>query len=543
MAIILFFLFVTSVFKNISYPLFWADESMTAIGSERVLEFGYPKVHDGKNVFYDLRHSNPKLGINEESDAYVGGTGWGHYYFGIIGYKLAELTDDIYAKTGLYRATYAVAGLFGLLLIGFLISRCFADKFSKYAFISLFLLFELMSISLALLLREVRYYSLVLLLSCLIIGLYSSYRFCRPFDIKVIVCIESISLWLLFITFFPVYFICILSIGLSELVIAAYEYSKSDLVTAAKKAFPVALFLAISFIGVYPLFSYFKTFEISGAMNEFNGYNRGMYWNNVSTIFNYFKCFELLLLAAAMKIFLIFDASKLFAQHSPIFKVSNFLTLFVIVYVFAIAKIPNFIFTRYIIYLQPFLSIIIILDLFIILHLYSTHSTRLINAKMLLPITVLAGLFIYIFSTNLQNVKGHFYEMSHIYKGPLDFTIPFVKEMFPKTDTLVIAANYEETSYMYYLKCKVIVGYTGNNLAEDSTVNPRIIAYRKFWGNHVSIFLGYMQKGTFENKSFAVYDNPFNNIPELNVMPAFNHQFETLPPSSRDNAVCLYIRK
>ncbi|MEO6131167.1 MAG: hypothetical protein ABIQ02_04925, partial [Saprospiraceae bacterium] len=51
---ILSFLLLISVFKNISHPLFWADESMTAIGSERVLNYGYPKVHDGKNVFYDL---------------------------------------------------------------------------------------------------------------------------------------------------------------------------------------------------------------------------------------------------------------------------------------------------------------------------------------------------------------------------------------------------------------------------------------------------------------------------------------------------------
>ena len=34
--IFLFLLFLISLFKNISYPLFWEDESMTAIGSERV---------------------------------------------------------------------------------------------------------------------------------------------------------------------------------------------------------------------------------------------------------------------------------------------------------------------------------------------------------------------------------------------------------------------------------------------------------------------------------------------------------------------------
>jgi hypothetical protein len=42
---------MVSLFKNISYPLFWADESMAVMGGVRVLEYGYPKVHDGKNVF------------------------------------------------------------------------------------------------------------------------------------------------------------------------------------------------------------------------------------------------------------------------------------------------------------------------------------------------------------------------------------------------------------------------------------------------------------------------------------------------------------
>ena len=113
LSLVLFCLLVFSVFKNISYPLFWADESMTAMGAERVLEYGYPKVHDGKNVFYDLNHPDKKLGINEKDDAYVGGAGWGQYYYGIIGYKLAETTSDIYFKTALFRATFAFAGLLG----------------------------------------------------------------------------------------------------------------------------------------------------------------------------------------------------------------------------------------------------------------------------------------------------------------------------------------------------------------------------------------------------------------------------------------------
>ncbi len=44
--VLLVLILAVSLFKNISYPLFWADESMTVMGGVRVMEYGYPKVHD-----------------------------------------------------------------------------------------------------------------------------------------------------------------------------------------------------------------------------------------------------------------------------------------------------------------------------------------------------------------------------------------------------------------------------------------------------------------------------------------------------------------
>ncbi|HNW97613.1 MAG TPA: hypothetical protein PKK00_04275 [Bacteroidales bacterium] len=542
-AILLFCIFLLSVFKNISYPLFWADEGMTAIGSERVLEYGYPKVHDGKNVFYDLKHSNPKLGISEKDDAYVGGTGWGQYYFGTIGYLLAEETDDIYLKTALYRTTFAIIGILGLLLIGFFISKIFPDNFSRFAFITLFLLLELMSVSLAMLLREARYYSLVMFLSCLIIGMYSSFRFYKPFNKIVFICIESIALWMLFFTFSPVYFIIILTVAISELIIFVYQSFISGFISSAKKALPVICSLAIALIGVYPFLSYFKTFEISKAMNEFCGYNNLMYWDNFKIVFDYFKKFELLFFAIILKIFLVFHIKKILNKKSALFYISNFLTLFFIVFIFAIGRIPNFIYTRYIIYLQPILAIIIILDFFMILKEYSVNSTKLINTKMMILIILFAGMYIFSLSKNMKYIKGHIYEMSHQYKGPLDYTIPYIQEKFPKPDTLVIAANYEEPSYMYYLKSKVIIGFTGNNLAEDSLVTPDIIAYRKTWNNYEKVFNGFLMKSEYEKISFPVYDGCVNNIPELNFKPMFNHKFKILFPENDDFAAWLFVRK
>ena len=147
------------------------------MGGKRVLEFGYPKVHDGKNVLYDLRHSNPVLGIDEKTDAYVGGTGWLHYYLAAIGVWIADGFTDIYTKTGIIRSIFALTGLIGLLLFVRLLGRFFEDRFSKFLFAGLFFSMALFSISLTFMLREVRYYSLNILLVCGISAYYGLVRF------------------------------------------------------------------------------------------------------------------------------------------------------------------------------------------------------------------------------------------------------------------------------------------------------------------------------------------------------------------------------
>jgi len=226
-----------------------------------------------------------------------------------------------------------------------------------------------------------------------------------------------------------------------------------------------------------------------------------------------------------------------------LFRLSCFLSLFFIVYVFAIARIPNFLYTRYIIYLQPVLAAIIVLDVSMLLKSYALQSKTFLSLKMT-GLLLIVGVFI-IFNVvrNRENIAGHLAELSTPYKGPLDYTIPYIKEHYPQSDTLVIAANYEETSYMYYLKSKVIVGYVGNNLQEDTLLQPDIIAYRKAWGNHVPVFENFFKRTQYEPQKFPVKDSPINTIPELNFKPAFNHPFETRLTEDDKEATFLYIRK
>jgi hypothetical protein len=524
---IVFTLFCFSVFKNIQYPLFWADESMTVVGAERVLQFGYPKVHDGKNVFYDLRHTNPKLGIDEKTDAYIGGTSWGHYYFATIGVKIAEVFDDIYTKTGIIRFTFAFIGLIGLLLFVYFTASLFDKIEHKLLFAISFFFLSLFSISLALLLREARYYSLSIFLFSLVTGIYLKHRYANGINPMFLRISLFVLLWLLFMTFAPVFFIVLVILALAETVFGLKEwYSIKNFTEVVKKVEPVFSACVLSLICIYPFLEYFKTFEISDAMATFNGFGKKMYGENISTTVKYFRNFELLWLALVLKVYLIFNFKTIAKYKSNYMLVALFSVLTFLVYLYLIARVPNFIYTRYIILLQPILVFSIAFDALAIILAAGNGSIQIDFKSISIAAIILVLLGVNI-SANSKYISGHVTELFNPYKGPLDYTIPAIKAKYPKTENLVIAANYEETSYMYYLGSKVVVGFIGNNLEEDAKASPDVIAYRKPWGNFVEVFQGFMQKSQYKRQSFDSYDNPVNNIPELNFLPAFNHQFKT----------------
>ncbi|MFN0050354.1 MAG: hypothetical protein ACKVOU_14620 [Cytophagales bacterium] len=539
---LVFILFVFSIFKNIQYPLFWADESMTVVGAQRVLEFGYPKVHDGKNVFYDLRHSNPKLGIDEATDAYVGGTSWGHYYFATIGVKLAEGFNDIYTKTGIIRSTFAFIGIAGLGLFVYFVSFLFKKIEHKLLFAITFFFLSLFSVSLALLLREARYYSISIFLFSLITGIYIKHRFAGGLNLISLRISLFGLLWLLFMTFAPAFFIVLVIIAISETAIGLKELIETkDLLVVAKKIEPIFSASLVSLIFIYPFLSYFKTFEISEAMAAFNGYGKKMYWDNISTILKYFKNFELLWLAVILKIYLLFNFKSVSKFNGRYLVVSLFSALIFVVYLFLIGRVPNFIYTRYIILLQPIVVFSIAFDALAIVLAGGNEGNLVVNFRSISVAIIILVLLCVNISGNSKFLKGHLTELANQYKGPLDYTIPAIKAKYPNTENLVVAANYEETSYMYYLGCKVVVGFIGNNLGEDANASPDVLAYRKPWGNYIEVFQEFMKKSPYLPERYPIYDNPVNNIPELNFLPAFNHKFETVQPNTEQDKTDLYF--
>jgi hypothetical protein len=268
-----------------------------------------------------------------------------------------------------------------------------------------------------------------------------------------------------------------------------------------------------------------------------------IYRDHLDTVFKYFKNYGFLWLAVAMKALVLCNTKKLKAQRTTLYKTSLFLTLFFAVTVLMVARMPQMMYTRYFVCLLPAVPVVMIFDAFMLWHCYSTRKQKTLNYKVVVPGIVFVVLFFSSFINIVPQLKGHIYEMTHQYKGPLDYTIPYIKENFPRADTLIIAANYEEHSYMYYLDSKVIVGYVGSNLEEDARFTPDIIAYRKPWRNFVNVFNHYFQKAPYEPVMFPVADGLVNNIAELNLMPALNHKFKTVHTENPQEATYLYIRR
>lgn len=117
----------------------------------------------------------------------------------------------------------------------------------------------------------------------------------------------------------------------------------------------------------------------------------------------------------------------------------------------------------------------------------------------------------------IKHIVGYTYSLFHQYKGPLDYAIPYIQQHFADPSKLTIATNYEETSYMYYLNSHVIIGFTGNNIAYDKTLQPDIIIIRKAWQNNRNVLIDMKTKGYYQTVRLPVLDYAMNNIPESYV--------------------------
>lgn len=549
--ILLISLFSFSLFKNIQYPLLWNDEAETALLAKVIMKFGYPKIHDGKNVIYAAQILNNKL-ITNEMDAYLE-TDWLKYYFSLPFVLVTKYIQDVYTVTGILRIPHAVIGLFGLVIMCLSVIKIFKTKIQILLFAVLFILLELLSVSLVLHLREMRYYSLMIFITACLFYVYFKFHVFHKMQYwKYVALLIIISLLMLF-TYRPAFFIFIIFFSLHVCVLLYFKISKKQklqfpsllsadiLYTSLRLFFPVVVLTILSI----PYLIFFKVFRFTSEMSVYFRFDYSLYLNHVVHILNYFWHFEMLPLAFFLKVIITsFWLSKNVRRKGANFlnkmHISFLLSFFFLIYALLLARVPYFMFTRYFIVLQPILTIIIVLDIFIVWYFISIVPSSYKKPRKLSLIIIIAIFVIMNIFNNKSSLLGHFYELTHQYKGPLDFIIPYIKEHYKNPENLVIATNYEEFSCMFYLGSKVTIGYVWNNIEEDIKIQPDIIIFRNGWNSNPKVFNYFLQKEKYRQVSFPVYNYPLNNIPDFNF--TFPHLFQTKMAKSENENLIIFVK-
>lgn len=489
-------LFLLMHFKNIQYPLFWNDEGETAMHTLRVLEYGYPKVDDGKNVIYPIRYKDKAIARHPDSDAYLG-IGWGMFYFAAPSIWLAQYVENIYVKTAISRIWFSLIGLTALGIL-------FFTFVSENRRIYLFFIFALLTaeISFSLHIKEVRYISPALFLASLQFLLWKKWDENRV-NTMLYVFLSGVNFWCMYNMFGPNYFSFLVAFGC--FLIVWHQFSIPKLFIGGILPGMLSVVLLI------PVLLYFNTFEFSKAMRESYHQDLNRILEQLETVFTYFFQYGWGYLLLFSTVYALIRKKKFTLA----------LSIFAWIYIFSLCIIPNTVYTRYfilIIALAAFINVHVIMD---ILNQFKPSMIIGVLAVILVNLGFPAIPF-------WSGLHDRIYEITHQYKGPLDYTIPWIMSTYDEPKNLVIATNYEECSYMYYLNSKVIMGYVLNNESEDRKQIPDIIHFRKAWawnyGN--AEFNVFRQKTSYDSHKFNIYEYATNTIPELNTDP-FPHPFKT----------------
>ena len=309
--------------------------------------------------------------------------------------------------------------------------------------------------------------------------------------------------------------------------------------------------VGISAILVFPFLLYFETFDIAKKASEHYKFTADLFWKHITDITNalfkheiFYSLIILLMVLIGFYFFIRKNKNKGTPFEARLENVLVLMSIFFVLYIIMVARIP-FVWMRYFVVLQPLMVILILISAFLLFE-YIRNSISSQNQKrynsVFFVVLVLIGW--YGFNKKEGHLGDYYYQLTHQYKGPLDEYIPYIMTKYSETDTLVLATNYEELSYMYYLNCKVILGYNYGfrTLTEDSLkrYDPDILIFRKKWGQDPRAYNYYIQQGKFERTSFPTVDWPVNNIADLEFF--VKHQFKTLTTNDEKEKADIFLK-
>jgi len=501
--------FAGLVLAGLGAPLSWEDEADTAMFGRRILEYGYPKVHDPRNTVYGVHHPL-ELGVHERLDAYLGSP-WAQYYFAAPAVAWSDAADDLSLRTWRVRLPFAIAGWLGVLLLGAVGASLWPAAAGERARFWLgFAVCLVLSVSLQLHLREVRYYPLVVLGIAVVAWLETRRHVRTDLPPLLHTLLLAPVLWCLFNLFYPAFaaVAAAAGCGLARQAIRSRAPLRTRVVDLASGAAPYLLASA----AVLPLVAFYKVLAQSRSFFEVFGGPEHTPIRQLGAASGYLLRFEFLLPAAVGALASVVarrGAGSVGRDVRVLLGTCDLLLWFAALWVALIALTPLF-FTRYLVPLSPVICGLCVLQAGGLLALRRTAARRPAEAGLVAIAVALAGASV----VRAPELRGRWAELREPYRGPLDHVIPYLAESYPNPAELVIATNYEDVSYMFYLGATTTLGFYAPDRVRDLAIVPDVIIPRP-WPVNLSALEHLAAQKSYIGREFPVANVRVNNLPEL----------------------------
>ncbi|MDG2333111.1 MAG: hypothetical protein P8Q97_02685 [Myxococcota bacterium] len=542
-AALVLLIFVLLQLGSLGHPLFWQDEGETAMFGQRILEYGYPKVHADGNVVYGIGVPLA-LAVDEDRDAYRGSF-WGQYYLAALGVWLAGDLEDLYAHTRWVRLPFALVGLLGLALLFLSVRPLLASRRGSAAVAAaIFAGLLCLSTSLILHLREVRYYAPALALLAALVWLEMRRPPGREMGGPGRSLAAGLGLVVLFNFFHPAAFAAAGWLSLEWLIWA--RRSGGGIGRRMRRAWALGLAL-FAFAGV--ALGLAQVFEVAGysrVLAERWSLGPGLYAENLLALVHYLLRYEFLAPLAAAEVALFLGRRARQEGDVGLLRARASLLRLALIYGLVGAANPIF-FERYFVPVGPLLALVLVLDLELLwrgLVLTSRPDRRpgrtfavVCGLVLILLVTLRAG-----------ELRGRVMEIARPVRGPVDVAIEFIRANHPAPESLLIATNYEAEPFMYYLGSRVVGRFHGGTLARDAAEaaeRPDLVIPRSAQPKTLRAVRRYLLGGSFERHELPVADVAYNNIPELSRgrVLSTTHRFETPEPGRDGPPLIIYERQ
>lgn len=534
--------FAMMLFANLAHPLLWQDEGETIMLAERVVEYGYPKVHGKRNVVNEFG-PHAAAGVKESSDAYIGKT-WGDFFFAVPGLLWARQVEDVYARTWRLRLPFAAMGALGVALM--LIAVIPAVPTSRrLAFAALYFAVCAVSISLLLHLREARYYALLVFVLGALIGVHLRRTVFASLGWRAYTIAESVLLFLLYHVFFAAWFSVTAMLAL-DAAATAWRAGGASAVRLRRAAYELAPH-ALAAAAVVPCLVYFETFEQAAGFSRSVGLGVGVVLGNFAEVILHFVRHELLVAVALTRLSVWAcgrgGAASLERTRSAR-RVSARLAGFALGYA-AFACVNPLAYERYFVVLSPILTLLFLLDGYTLLSELSRRAAP--GSRRRAAATTLAVLGLGLGGSvlvRMPEITGRLAEIREPVRGPLDFLVPWVLARYPDPERLVIATNYEAHPLMYYLGSHVIVGLSLNNIVAERALEPDLVVPRRGWPRSLVEIRKILSRGGYRAEELPVRDLHYNNIPSVGrfrVTPD-PHRFRTPHTAPGERGLMVFTR-